>query len=75
MSKKLSEKLRKEIVESELDSMFEVLVKDVRSSVDAIAEGSNVSVNGKHIPNSKIAIDAAKNLLALSAILEIFEEE
>lgn len=75
MSKKFTDKMKKEIVESELDDMFEDLIEDILSSVTAISNGSTVLFDGERIPNSKLAVDAAKNLLAVSAILEVFEGE
>lgn len=53
--------------------MFEGLMKDIQSSVTAISEGSTVLIDNKYISNSTLAVVAAKNLLAVSAILEVFE--
>lgn len=65
--------MKKQSIESELDDMFEGLMKDIQSSVTAISEGSTVLIANKYISNSTLAVVAAKNLLAVSAILEVFE--
>lgn len=75
MSKEMTEKMKKEIVETEFDSMFEGLIQDIHSSVMAIRNGSTVLIDDKYVPNSKLAVEAAKNLLAVSVILEVFEED
>lgn len=75
MSKKITDKMKKEIVESELDDMFEDLMDNIESSLTAISNGSTVLIDGERISNSKLAVDAAKNLLAVSAILEVFDGE
>lgn len=75
MSKKIIDKMKKEIVENELDNMFEDLIENIQANVTAISNGSTVLIDGERIPNSKLAVDAAKNLLAVSAILEVFEGE
>lgn len=75
MSKKITDKMKKEIVESELDDMFEDLIEDIQASVTAISDGSTVLIDNKYVPNSKLAVEAAKNLLAVSVILEVFEED
>ncbi|KRN25238.1 hypothetical protein FC75_GL000791 [Lacticaseibacillus camelliae DSM 22697 = JCM 13995] len=48
---------------------------DINLNILAITEDSNVTVGGKYVPNSELAITAAKELLRVSEILKLYENE
>lgn len=58
-----------------LDHELGNLIDDIQLNVHAIAEDSSVTVGGKHVPNSELAITAAKELLRVSEILRLYENE
>lgn len=64
-------------MEEKLDNKFSNLLNDVEFAVSSIRDGSTMIDEGTYIPNSTLAIEAASNLIKLSAILKCleFEEE
>jgi hypothetical protein len=58
-----------------LDHELGNLIDDIQLNVHAIAEDSTVTVDGKYISNSELAITAAKELLRVSEILKLYENE
>lgn len=59
--------------ENRKDQELARLLEDVKEDVTAIYNYSTVTINGKYIPNSKLAVKAAKNLLRVSELLEFFD--
>ncbi len=57
-----------------LDEEFEMLMDEIKFDYDALAGGSAVTMDGKTIPNSQVAVSLAKNASRLSEILFAFEE-
>ncbi|WHQ78836.1 hypothetical protein QFC96_03505 [Latilactobacillus curvatus] len=57
-----------------LDEEFEMLMDEIKFDYDALAGGSAVTMDGKAIPNSQVAVSLAKNASRLSEILFAFEE-
>lgn len=57
-----------------LDEEFEMLMDEIKFDCDALAGGSAVTMDGKAIPNSQVAVSLAKNASRLSEILFAFEE-
>lgn len=58
-----------------LDHELVNLIDDIKLNVHAIAEDSTVTVDGKYIPNSELAVTTAKKLLRVSEILKLYENE
>lgn len=58
-----------------LDHELVYLIDDIKLNVHAIAEDSTVTVDGKYIPNSELAVTTAKKLLRVSEILKLYENE
>ncbi|WP_054662750.1 MULTISPECIES: hypothetical protein [Lacticaseibacillus] len=61
--------------EMALDRELGDLMDDINLNILAITEDSNVTVGGKYVPNSELAITAAKELLRVSEILKLYENE
>lgn len=61
--------------EMALDRELGDLIDDIQLNVHAIAEGSTVTVDGKDILNSELAVTTAKELLRVSEILKLYENE
>ncbi|KRL03296.1 hypothetical protein [Liquorilactobacillus capillatus] len=59
--------------ESRKDQELTRLLEDVKEDVTAVYNYSTVTINGKYVPNSKLAVMAAKNLLRVSELLEFFD--
>ena len=58
-----------------LDHELGNLIDDIQLNVHAIAEDSTVTVDGKYISNSELAVTTAKELLRVSEILKLYENE
>lgn len=61
--------------EQELDHELIKLQTDVESNIYAIINDSTVTISGKYVPSSRLAVITAKKLLRISEILSIYEEE
>jgi hypothetical protein len=61
--------------EQKLDNELSELQIDVESNIYAIINDSTVTIDGKYVPNSKVAVTTAKKLLRISEILAIYEKE
>ena len=61
--------------EQKLDNELSELQIDVESNIYAIINDSTVTIDGKYVPNSQVAVAAAKKLLRISEILAIYEKE
>ena len=59
--------------ENRKDQELARLLEDVKEDVTAVYDYSTVTINGKYVPNSKLAVRAAKNLLRVSELLEFFD--
>ncbi len=59
--------------ENRKDQELVRLLEDVKEDVTAVYDYSTVTINGKYVPNSKLAVRAAKNLLRVSELLEFFD--
>lgn len=57
-----------------LDEEFEMIMDEMEFDYDALKCGSTVTMDGKAIPNSQVAVSLAKNASRLSEILYAFEE-
>lgn len=58
-----------------LDRELENLIEYIQLNVQCIAEDNTVTVDGKYIPNSELAVTTAKELLRVSEILKLYENE
>ncbi|PIO83786.1 hypothetical protein BSQ39_09510 [Loigolactobacillus backii] len=58
-----------------LDHELVNLIEDIKFNVHAIEEDSTVTVDGKYIPSSEVAVTTAKELLRASEILKLYENE
>ena len=58
-----------------LDHELGNLIDDIQLNVHGIAEDSTVTVDGKYISNSELAVTTAKELLRVSEILKMYENE
>ena len=61
--------------EQELDHELSNLQDDVQFNIEAIINDSTVTIDGKYVPNSEVAVTTAKKLLRISEILAIYEKE
>lgn len=69
--------MRKDFTEEKLDEMDreqDKLVEDMRLGLTAIAEGSNVYIDGKLQLRTDTALEIAKDALRLHETLEWFED-
>lgn len=58
-----------------LDHELGNLIDDIQLNVHAITEDCTVTVDGKYISNSELAVTTAKELLRVSEILKLYENE
>lgn len=58
-----------------LDHELVNLIEDIKFNVHVIEEDSTVTVDGKYISNSELAVTTAKKLLRVSEILKLYENE
>lgn len=58
-----------------LDHELVNLIDDIKFNVHVIEEDSTVTVDGKYISNSELAVTTAKELLRVSEILKLYENE
>ena len=58
-----------------LDHELGNLIEYIKLNVQCIAEDNTVKVDGKYIPNSELAVTTAKELLRVSEILKLYENE
>lgn len=61
--------------EQELDHELMELQIDVKSNIYAITNDCGVTIDGKYVPNSRLAVITAEKLLRISEILAIYEKE
>ena len=59
---------------NKLDEEFEMLMDEIKFDYEALAGGSTVTMDGKAIPNSQVAVSLAKNASRLSEVLYLLEE-
>lgn len=61
--------------EQELDQELIELQNDAQFNIEAINNDATVTVDGKYMKNSRVAMITAKKLLRISEILAIYEKE
>lgn len=58
-----------------LDHELVGLLDTIKQNVETITDDSTVTIDGRWIPNSRLAVMTAQRLLRVSEILAIFEAE
>lgn len=60
---------------NELDEKFKMLMDEIKFDYDALAGGGTVTVDGKVVPGSQVAVNLAKKASFLAETLYLLEEK